>query len=598
MEIFLYFLISSIVLVFSGRFFLQRLGINLNKQEFSFSEQGLYGLIFFSFLSLFLNFFFKIDQLLSTIVLIFPIIQFILEFKKLDKIFFKNFLKHAVLITLISVIFISYDNVFRPDAGIYHLPYIKIINDFKIFSGIVTLNPVFGATSILQYTSAIFNNFIFKDIGITIPLAILTIYLIEYFVSQFFKKNSNNSFYKLFLFLIITYIFLEMNRYSEYGNDNPAHIVLFYFLTLIFKEDFKISSNSNFKVLTLVSLFIFLNKIFFILILLFPITIWFKNKFYLSKKFLPIFSIIFFSLWIIKNILISGCAIYPVSFTCSEKLDWYSNNPKFVIAANNLSQFSELHAKNWSAIVDDNKFINYQDKKNEKNKYLKNFNWLNSDKLSKEAKFGFFKIFNNYIFLIFIISLIFFIKNDYKKTTTRKLSFEKKIILAISILSSLIALYKFPLGRYATSYFVVIIFFIFYFIFNKKLGLLQNKKNIKLLSILLIVTGFIFTLKNVTRVVSNINTDYYQAPWPRIYENKNKVKNLNSNFNKPQEFNYELKNDILKIFYINKLNYWTSDRSVTCMYNSSPCAQTGNNFNNFEVEKTSNNYFIIKLNKN
>ena len=68
------------------------------------------------------------------------------------------------------------------------MPYVKILNDFKIFTGVVSLNPVFGATSILQYTSAIFNNLIFKDIGITIPLAISTIYFIEYFVSQFFKK--------------------------------------------------------------------------------------------------------------------------------------------------------------------------------------------------------------------------------------------------------------------------------------------------------------------------------------------------------------------------------------------------------------------------
>ena len=148
------------------------------------------------------------------------------------------------------------------------MPYVKILNDFKIFTGVVSLNPVFGATSILQYTSAIFNNLIFKDIGITIPLAILTIYFIEYFVSQFFKKN-DDVFYKSFLFIVTTYIFLEMNRYSEYGNDNPAHLFLFYFLTLIFREDFKINNSSNFKILTLVSIFIFLNKVFFVFICLF-----------------------------------------------------------------------------------------------------------------------------------------------------------------------------------------------------------------------------------------------------------------------------------------------------------------------------------------
>ena len=85
MEIFLFFFISSLLLIFSGRFFLQRLGINLEKNNLGFSEQGFFGLIFFSFISLILNFFFKIDQTIATIILIFPLIQFVFEYKKLTK---------------------------------------------------------------------------------------------------------------------------------------------------------------------------------------------------------------------------------------------------------------------------------------------------------------------------------------------------------------------------------------------------------------------------------------------------------------------------------------------------------------------------------
>ena len=152
-----------------------------------------------------------------------------------------------------------------------------------------------------------------------------------------------------------------MNRYSEYGNDNPAHLSLFYLLSLIIKKDFKIDLSINFKIITLISLFTFLNKVFFILVLFLPIAIWIKKKFYLDKKFLPIFSLFFFSIWIIKNIFISGCAIYPVSISCNNNLSWYSDKPKFIIAANNLSQFSELHAKMWSEIVDDNNSLELND---------------------------------------------------------------------------------------------------------------------------------------------------------------------------------------------------------------------------------------------
>ena len=594
MEIFVFFFISSVILVLSGRFFLQRLGVNLEKKEFSFSEQGFFGLILLSFLSLFLNFFFKLDQLLATLVLIIPLFQLLLEYKKLNKIFLKNFFIHSIIITFLCALFISYDNVYRPDAGIYHLPYIKILNEFKIFSGVVTLNPVFGATSILQYTSAIFNNYIFKDVGITIPLAILTIYLIEYFISEFFKKN-NKSFYLLYLFLIITYIFLEMNRYSEYGNDNPAHLTLFYLLSLIFKKDFNIEKNINFKIVTLVSLFTFLNKVFFILVLFIPFIIWIKKKLYNSKKFFPVFSIIFFSLWIIKNIFISGCAIYPVSITCNDNLSWYSDNPKFIISANNLSQFSELHAKMWGEIVDEYKFTNYQDNKDEKESYLRNFNWLKSKKKSENAKFGYYKIFNNFIFVIIIILIFFIFQKSPKKLKNKSLNFNTKLVFIISVLSVLLALYKFPLGRYATSSYLIVVFFSIVFLFSNKLDIILQKKTFKNFALLLMICGLVFVFKNLTRVVANFSTDYYQAPWPRIYENKDDQKNLNSTFNRPQEHNYEFKDNLLKIYYINKLNYWTSDRSIICMYNSGPCAQSGKNFVNFKVKKTSHNYFVIEL---
>ena len=597
MEIFLFFFISSVILVFSGRFFLKIFYAKSDKSEFSLSEQGIFGLIFLSFLSLFLNFFFKLDQNISSLVLILPIIQFIFEFKKLNIIFFKKFLKHTILITLFCVLFISFDNVFRPDAGIYHLPYVKILNDFKIFTGVVSLNPVFGATSILQYVSAIFNNLIFKDVGITIPLAILTIYLIEYFVSQFFKKN-DDVFYKFFLFIVTTYIFLEMNRYSEYGNDNPAHLFLFYFLTLIFRKDFKINNSNNFKILTLVSLFVFLNKVFFVFILFIPVLLWFKNRYYKSIKFFPVFSTSFFFLWILKNIFISGCAIYPVSFTCNNNLSWYSDNSNFIISAKNLSQFSELHAKNWSDIVDNKKFVNYENNIEEKKHFLKNFNWLFSDNISNNAKFGFFKIFNNYIFLLFVLTTILLLtKKNLKGKISKRLNFEKKLIFIISIISCVVALYKFPLGRYASSYYGVLMFFSLYLLLKSRMILFNQKKTLRVFSMIILLTGSIFIIKNLNRIATNISADYYQAPWPRIYENKDEIKNLDQTYNRPQTFNFEFKENVLKIYYINKFNYWTSDRSIKCLYNSSPCAQTGDNFKQFKVVKTPLNYYKLKLNK-
>ena len=596
-EITIFFLIASLFSVFTGRFLLSTLGIKLNKNQFSYSEQGFFGLILLSFIALLLNFFYPIDSNIASFALLIPFFQIFFEFKKLNNKLIKQIFFHSLIISIVCFIFISFDNVNRPDAGIYHLPYIKILNEFKIFSGVVSLNPVFGATSIIQYTSAIFNNFLFKDVGITIPLALLAIYLIEYFVKQFFLKNNDTS-YRLLLFLIITYIFLEMNRYSEYGNDNPAHLSLFYFVSLIFRKEFSLKIDKNFKILTLVSLFIFLNKLFFIFILLFPVIIWIKNKLYLKRKFFPFFSVVFFSLWVIKNIFISGCAIYPVKITCIERLSWYSNNPKFIIAAENLSQFSELHAKNWSDIVDNEKYLNYENNIKKKKIFLKNFNWLTSSSTSENAKYGFLKIFNNYIFIIFIILIIYIFYNP--KLPKRKkdtLNFNKRFILTVSIISTVILFYKFPLGRYGTSYFIILIYFLFYFLFKNKIKILDQKKIKKTFTYLVVFTGLIFLSKNVSKIALNFDVEYYQKPWPRIYENKDELKSLNAGSNNPINHNQILKDNLLKIYYINDLNYWTSDRSTTCMYNKSPCAQTSINFNQFKILKTKRDYYIIRLNK-
>ena len=114
---------------------------------------------------------------------------------------------------------------------------------------------------------------------------------------------------------------------------------------------------------------------------------------------------------------------------------------------------------------------------------------------------------------------------------------------------------------------------------------------------IVLLSGSIFIIKNLNRIATNIGADYYQAPWPRIYENKDEVKNLDQTFNRPQTFNFEFKESVLKIYYVNKLNYWTSDRSIKCLYNSSPCAQSGDNFKQFKVVKTPLNYYKLKLNK-
>ena len=85
--------------------------------------------------------------------------------------------------TLITFVLIIFSNVNRPDAGLYHLPYVSMLNDSKIIIGSSNIHFRFGHTSIMQYLSAINNNYLFKDNGVIIPLAsVVSFFLFIFFL--------------------------------------------------------------------------------------------------------------------------------------------------------------------------------------------------------------------------------------------------------------------------------------------------------------------------------------------------------------------------------------------------------------------------------
>mgnify|MGYP007000308277 CR=1 len=56
--------------------------------------------------------------------------------------------------SLLSFMIILYDNEYRPDAGLYHLPYTQILNEQNISIGLTNIHTRFGHISIIQYLSA------------------------------------------------------------------------------------------------------------------------------------------------------------------------------------------------------------------------------------------------------------------------------------------------------------------------------------------------------------------------------------------------------------------------------------------------------------
>ena len=127
-----------------------------NNNFYFFSKLVINSSIIICLLTLFINFLFSINKFISTILLIIPII---IVFKNKEIFISKNYLKFILISTLIIFFFILESNVYRPDAGLYHLPYIRILNEEKIIIGLSNLHFRYGLISITQYLSAFSNNY-------------------------------------------------------------------------------------------------------------------------------------------------------------------------------------------------------------------------------------------------------------------------------------------------------------------------------------------------------------------------------------------------------------------------------------------------------
>ena len=504
--------------------------VNLNN---NFFETFFFGFIFLGFNTLLINFLFPINKIVGTIIFILSTLVLIVELIKNRKI--KLLVVKFAILIFITFFLIAFSNVNRPDAGLYHLPYTSIINENKIIIGLTNLHFRFGHISIMQYISSAFNNTLIPLQSISIPSALIfSSFMLFVFSSlkETLKKNDfQNSLIYFLTFVISVYSY---NRFSEYGNDTPAHIFfLLFFIYILTKE----KNNKLFSSIILISTFLFLLKPFMAILitLIFYLFIKQKNKIGILFDKKIIFSILFLTLWLIKNTLISGCLIYPISKLCSEKLIFSD------IDKTKIEQVSgEAWSKDWS---------NYKDKKYSIQQYNKNFRWLDTwyNNHLKIIIEKFFPI------LVFLILIYFFLQiNKKNNLKTNKVS-DDHILIIFFFTFVLIWFIKFPLYRYGSSFLIALSIYIL-FIITKKFDYSNKSKNFNLMiNYILIFSIILFFAKNSLRIFNDYKNKQY---FPQIFSL------IENNQLKPSKFK--------KVNLENKGNYYFSNGEL-CMYSRSPC---------------------------
>jgi len=457
------------------------------------------------------------------------------------------------MVALISTILISHDNVYRPDAGSYHLPFISILNDNKIIIGLSNLQFRFGHISIVQYLAASFNNHIFLDNGILIPLGLIFSFFVLYLLKFFIDEKNNVNVLIVFIFLI--FIFFRMNRYSSFGNDAPAH---FYFLYLIvfslnYKEYIK-DYNSFFNRIALISIFIFLNKITMLLAFIIPLYFIFNKQFlkiFKSKIFLLL--IFIFLSWIGKNILISGCGAFPLEQTCFKNLEWFDKSE--TRRSNAVSGRIENEA--WTKGVTGQSEKNFAE-------YISTFEWIPIWK-ENHGKQIIKKLTPFTIFIILLTIYLLFAGKRRKTSLFKKENFFLYFLILINTLGSIIWFIKFPVFRYGYGY-LIGLFSILYC--SLILNFIEfNYSNFKKKSQIIFCIFFIALLgKHTFRIYNNFNVK--ASPWPSIYSDA-KDNTIYRNF-----ANY--KNDVL-VFY--------TPESSMCYYSDlTPCTHLTHEVNANDIQ--------------
>ena len=554
MGYFIIFTVSTLVCVIllsSGNFFNN---IILKRSKKNFFELLIFGIIFLSFLALVINFFFSLNSILNLIFIIFPVLYFFL----IDKSNCKSELIKILIVSTLVVILISLENTNRPDAGLYHLPYINILNENNLIIGVTNLHFRYGHTSILQYSSAIFNNIIFGSNGILILPAIFFLSLVGYFFEKINNKKSD-TLIRYISFIFLSYCLINMNRYSSWGNDDFASI--FFLICII--ESYKLYLNFNYKdlsKLTLLCSFAFFIKTFFIISFLIPLYIFFK--FYKKVRFVKIlnrinfFSLIFILIWLLKNFLNSSCLLFPLEFTCFYNYDWSLTN----IAINHISDISEAWAKDFP---NHKQNIEFSD-------YISGFNWLETW-LNNH-----FKIICKNILVLFAIIILsnFF---DKIKISVMQKKFISEFLIIIFILCILWFL-KFPLLRFGEGFLVSFFTFLFLYLKINNINKInfKNYKNIFISALIFIVLS-----KNMIRIYENYHLKYTDYPWPK--------KNSYSKLNKLNEYNKIMKNG--EIIY-----YEPKNENSLCMYGKAPCAAVQINkyfFKNYDFVINKDQIFIF-----
>ena len=331
-------LLYSVVLGFSGFFKFRFLRLNGEKL---YNLEFFYGVFFLYLIGIVLNLFIPLN-IATPVIYLFGLFYFIKFYKQ--KKFEINFFIILILCTFFVFIFKS--NGLTYDSALYHLQTLKWIENYKISFGLSNLEPRLGINSVWHIFISLLNIKIFN---------IKMIYVFNYLpfivmINELFEAQKKNFLSKLFLFFTVSFIItfsilhpfkngIILNLIGSPEVDTVA-MVMFIFSIYLFIEYFYKKNIYNLNLLLVIATLAYLTKISHLGAILIAMAVFFSQKKIVFFTKLNISIIILNIFWLIRNFILSGCAIFPAKITCIEALGWGHPIKNVELTANAWSSFS------------------------------------------------------------------------------------------------------------------------------------------------------------------------------------------------------------------------------------------------------------------
>ncbi len=553
--IFYIFIISSIV----GYGFLicNFFGSSIGSKNIGY--YGLFGVFFFVIYSYFSSLFISHGMYHNLIFLGLGFVFLIKNFNKIKELSKYNF---HFLLGIFGILLIGlFIHKTHDDFLYYHFQYSYYLTQQSSVVGIGNFGLGLRTPSSLFYLNSLFYLPLIKYFSFQITPVLILGFSNLILLTKINGDLKNNRYNFLTIYNLLVFIFINIffYRISEHGTDKSAQILILILISeiLLMINNKVIINKTISKMFVLIGLVISFKAFYIMYGLFFFIIIY--HLFFLKKKLKEIFKIFiknyFFLLFIFllllilfHNFLITGCLIYPVSFTCFENNIWAIK----INEVKELNNWYEQWAKGGAGpnFRVENPIL-----------FIQNFNWV-----SKWIDVYFFNKISDFLAgLTFLFLIVFFILRSNKKVFLKK----RKIYLLITCIIILLFewFYNHPALRYGGYCLIVSILFIYFSIFMEKFKIDKNLL-IKKINFLILITLIIFSYRNYKRI--DFETEFYN------------YKPLKNFYFYLDEKNFNLQND---------LQYLISNYEI-CVRTDKNCDLSINN--NLYIKKKYGKYFFYK----